>query len=769
MRGLRVLAGISAGVVALACSWTALAAPGGTPAAASAPIGWSPPRAVDTSAPFAVPNSLSAVACPTVKFCLAGDQGGNLLVSNAPAAGSSAWRQTASGFRNENHDLTGVAELICPSAGFCLAAVSQNESAPYSIFTSTDPAGGFTAWHQVRRSLLPQISCPSSALCASTWGHHLIYSVNPAAGGSSVWKTITLSQLTDLSGVSCPTRSFCVATDNAGNVYTSSDPTGGAKAWKSAFVDHTAGIDGPTCASPSFCAAVDGQGNLLYSVNPSGGASAWHQASVPAGVFSLTCLSSSFCYTRTGTDVLTTSDPAGGAGTWHDTDVLGSNFLGGLACASPAMCVAVTGGSVVTTTSPGGGPSAWNPAEIDGVNTIASLYCAGLVFCFGGDDEGNLLDSTNPAAGGPTFGRLPIGGTNGVFTAFSCPVFTFCVAADSQGDILWASPDPGEPSSWHLINVDGSNRITSVDCPTYSLCVAADSAGNIVSSADPLAGASSWHVATLPGDPGPLYVTCVSATFCVSTGKNTILTSTDPAGGASAWPVTASIPAANGIGPVACPSVSLCVAVGEYVYSVNDGPQAVIYSTRQPGGSSPGWHAVPIGDGNGPDQSGTAISCPSASLCLASVAGFLVDSTDPASGEWQSAGLSARLVSCPTTTICLAVSGANVVQVGRVLTPTTTVITSAPASVRRGQKVTVKFRVTAAGNGTNGTPLREVTVSYSDDPVCRGKLSGSGGTATGQCSFRPSKLGHHLLAASYPQRGLLFGGSSGTRRLDVSR
>ena len=144
MRGLRFLAGISAGVVALACSWTALAAPGGTAAgagAASAPMGWSPPRAVDTSPPFAFPLSLSAVACPTVKFCLAGDQAGNLLASTAPASGSSAWRETASGFRNENHNLTGVAELICPTAGFCLAAASQNESAPYSIFTSTDPTG----------------------------------------------------------------------------------------------------------------------------------------------------------------------------------------------------------------------------------------------------------------------------------------------------------------------------------------------------------------------------------------------------------------------------------------------------------------------------------------------------------------------------------------------------------------------------------------------------------------------------------------------------
>ena len=475
-----------AGAITLAGTSFAQAASGGTAAGTAVPMGWSAPVTVDTSPPFATANPLSAIACPRANWCLAGDLAGNLLFSTDPGGGSAAWHKTASGFRNSGQDLTGIAELICPTTSFCLAAVSVNDEPPYRIFTSTDPTGNHSAWHRIRRSLPGDISCPSASLCASGSGHHLIYSADPAAGTSSVWKTITLSQTTNLTGVSCASRSFCLATDNAGIEYTSTNPTGGVSTWKSGLINHLDAISSPSCPSAAFCTALDSGGDLLYSTNPAGGAMTWQGTTAPASIFTIVCVSRSFCYGRdTLGDVLTTSNPIGGRKAWQVTDVAGSEQISAVSCPAAQACAAVAevgaqAGSVFTTTDPGGGPPAWQSAEIDGVNTITSLNCPALAFCVAGDDSGNLLIATNPAGGVGAWSRLHLATPVGVFTAISCAGTSLCVAADNQGDIVWSADPGGGASAWHEADVDGSASITSIACPSATLCVAGDASGNIV-------------------------------------------------------------------------------------------------------------------------------------------------------------------------------------------------------------------------------------------------------------------------------------------------
>ncbi|HET7013064.1 MAG TPA: hypothetical protein VFI65_04085 [Streptosporangiaceae bacterium] len=756
----------------------AQATPGMAAGRTSVPMGWSAPVTVDTSPPFAAPNPLSAIACPKANWCLAGDLGGDLLFSSDPGGGSAAWHQTASGFRNEHQDLTGLARLVCPSTSFCLAAVGVNEGPPYAIFTSTNPTGNHSAWHRVRRSLSGDISCPSAQLCMFNSGHGLVYSTDPGSA-SSTWKSITLSQVTDMTGVSCASRSFCLATDNAGDLFTSANPAAGHPTWKAAFVDHTAELVNPSCPSASLCYALDSHGSLFFSTDPARGASSWQATTAPANLRSLVCLSASFCYARdnSGGDVLTTSDPTGGSSAWHVTDLSDTALISAISCASAEACVAVTGdapgaGSVFVTTDPGGGPTAWHSAEIDGENLIASLDCPSLRLCVAGDDAGNLLIATNPAGGAGAWHRVHLSEPVGDITAIGCAGTAFCVAADNQGDIVWSADPRGGASAWQVADVDGSAWITSVACPSESLCVAGDTSGDIVSSADPASGGSSWHVASLGSSPGALYVSCASSTFCVSTGTTSVFTSTSPAGGGGAWTLTASIPAAAGIGPVSCPTTSLCVALGGFNFSVNDGPSPVVYSTSQPTGNAADWHIVGQGGESFFGRPVRALSCPSASLCLSEDTGVVFDTTNPAGTSvttWQPAGVSAVAVSCPTSTRCVAVSGFSNIQIGTVLTPTSTVVTSAPKSALVGHKITVKFRVRSAGTGKGtAAPTGPVTVSYSDNVKCTAKLSPSKGFSSGECSFTVSRPGNHVLTASYASHGK-FAASSASRRLVVRR
>jgi hypothetical protein len=173
------------------------------------PIGWSAPVTVDVSPPFAAPIPFSAVACPKANWCLAGDVNGNLLFSSDPGGGVTVWHQTSTGFRAQ------FAQLICPTTSFCLAVVGEP---PYAIFTSADPTGKHSAWHRLRKSLPGDISCPSTQFCVSSSVHGLTYSTDPTAGTASTWKSVTLTQLTTLTGVSCASSIFCLATDSAGNV-----------------------------------------------------------------------------------------------------------------------------------------------------------------------------------------------------------------------------------------------------------------------------------------------------------------------------------------------------------------------------------------------------------------------------------------------------------------------------------------------------------------------------------------------------------------------
>jgi hypothetical protein len=101
-------------------------------------------------------STLHSVACPSISLCVAGADGGRLLVSRSPTVPAS-WRATR---------IPGAypyTEVTCHSTSLCLATDEFGFAA-----ISTAPAASASAWHRQGRistGSITALSCPSNRLC----------------------------------------------------------------------------------------------------------------------------------------------------------------------------------------------------------------------------------------------------------------------------------------------------------------------------------------------------------------------------------------------------------------------------------------------------------------------------------------------------------------------------------------------------------------------------------------------------------------------------
>jgi hypothetical protein len=195
------------------------------------------------------------------------------------------------------------------------------------------------------------------------------------------------------------------------------------------------------------------------------------------------------------------------------------------------------------------------------------------------------------------------------------------------------------------------------------------------------ASAADWSVGQLPAkqldgghpDSVPLYsVSCAGESLCVAVGAlDTVAVSRSPSGGATSWQVSYPLYSEpdnrclgeggsaercreprGSLDAVSCASESLCVGVAS---------EGSIYVSTDPAGGAGAWSIGTTGEGSPHLKS---VSCPSESLCVAvsgergPAAGRIVTSTDPESGQWQTAQLPGapdlRAVSCSGTALCVA-------------------------------------------------------------------------------------------------------------------
>ncbi len=171
-----------------------------------------------------------------MSLCVAGDWDGDVVTSTDPTGAGNAW-SVAYVDHNVESGLTGldpqasIGEVSCPSVSFCVASDPTGE-----VLTSQDPTGGASAW-RLRRATprllgapepasLHSLVCPSMSFCA---GLRSALSTNSELSSSEValtydplngaeWARVVIDRVGSLNAISCPTYSLCVAVDGAGNV-----------------------------------------------------------------------------------------------------------------------------------------------------------------------------------------------------------------------------------------------------------------------------------------------------------------------------------------------------------------------------------------------------------------------------------------------------------------------------------------------------------------------------------------------------------------------
>ena len=294
---------------------------------------WSAPEAIANGSP------LTAISCPTINFCAAVDDNGDVITSTNPSGGSGAWTTATI------DPGSFLASISCPTSGFCLAGGDPGGD---EAFVSDNPSGGAGAWTTIT---LPEglegIDCPSTTLCVGVnSGGDVLTSVDPASSPSWVAGVVDPGGL--LSAVSCAGTSLCVTVGQA--IATSTTPAGGATTWRTDTAHR--GLSDVSCPSTSLCVIADSSGNVLVSTDPTRGPSDYTE--------------------HDSIDSLSTYDPAAGLG-----------------CQASGECVlAGQNGDVVTTANAATGPWASRAIDPNGLNGVS---CPTATECVAIDGNGDVL------------------------------------------------------------------------------------------------------------------------------------------------------------------------------------------------------------------------------------------------------------------------------------------------------------------------------------------------------------------------------------------
>lgn len=679
--------------------------------ACASALRWSAPVPATYRPPFARTGSLDAVSCPSVRLCVAVDKAGNVVTATKPTGGFGAWAlaHVYDAYGLYIDPPSGVApDISCPTAYLCVAVDGEG-----NVRTSTNPTAGRAAWTtrrvDRRGAALTGVSCPSSRLCVAVDNRGNVFTSSHPAAGPGAWTESSVDRFDGgLNAVSCPSAHLCFAVDGNGNAVTSTRPTGRLRAWTVRRVDRRGGgLNAVSCPSGHLCVAVDGKGNAVTSTHPFARGAAWTVRRVDRGgrgLKAVSCSAAHFCVAVDGDGYAVTSTrPTGPAWTVRRVD-RGGRGLNAVSCPSAHFCVAVDqNGRAVTSTHPAARRRAWRVVSTgDAENGLSAVSCPFPGLCVAvGDVIATATDPTGPASGWTLSHAFPAGASSG--TSVSCPSVGLCVAGDSNGDILTFTAPTDPARTWTNGNVlppltvceggpNGSNGcyqsdqpIEGISCPSSSLCVGVSSSGvsssRLLTSSDPAAGAKAWRAfdaISLPSLGDLSGVSCPSASLCVVVGGSGVATSTSPAGGLSTWKAysvvlpddyyATSPPRPDFLDAVSCPSASLCVAV--------DNRGNVLASTDPTGG--PGaWTKVFSSSVDAPNRFNGA-SCASATLCVAvDDRGNVVSSTEPATaGTWTVAHADSRTdfirghqvsltgVSCPSVSLCVAVDSAGNVVTG---------------------------------------------------------------------------------------------------------
>lgn len=265
-----------------------------------------------------------------------------------------------------------------------------------------------------------------------------------------------------------------------------------------------------------------------------------------------------------------------------------------ISCPSESLCVVVdSSGDVVASTDPLAGEPTWGPVFTDGGHEFTGVSCASPALCVAVDASGEAFVSSNPASGSwssaASLGKA--------LTSVSCPTSSMCVASEEAGSVVGLLA-----GGWPAAEIDPGGHLRSVSCVDALSCVAVDANGNAFGSESPSGGAAAWHRRAI--DPGQALnaASCVPGGSCVSVdGAGNALASGDPGRAGATW---SSTPVTNvRLQAISCDAAGLCVAGDE---------NGIAWASDSAASALPNWGFSGTGLG-----SLTGISCLPAGACLA--------------------------------------------------------------------------------------------------------------------------------------------------------
>ncbi|HUY86566.1 MAG TPA: Ig-like domain-containing protein, partial [Acidimicrobiales bacterium] len=349
----------------------------------------------------------------------------------------------------------------------------------------------------------------------------------------------------------------------------------------------------------------------------------------PIAMSSDSCVSAAFCMAV---------DHAGNVLSYNGTtwsapaSIDATHAIDSVSCVSTSFCVAVDGRGYEMTW----GGLAWSaPTDIDASIQLNSVSCVSTTFCMAVDGGGNALEYNGSTWSAPGWSN-PMDVSH-IIISVSCESVNLCAAVDLSGDAMMFYG-----TSWVSFTPDTANQFESVSCPLSSgnpFCMAVDNAGNFTTFSG-----SSWSTpATVGTSSGLGSVSCTSPSFCVTTDAITNAYYFD---GVS-WLIQSFGASQPAVSKLSCIHGGFCAGIA---FNGTASQRTTVSS----------WAAPAIVD----TGSFTAVSCPSASECVAvDGTGDIATSNNPAGGAstWSVASNVSTNggftgVSCPSTTLCIAVS-----------------------------------------------------------------------------------------------------------------
>jgi hypothetical protein len=528
----RVFASPGYGLGGVACATVSLcvAVDGGTQIATST----DPAGGVWTVTSVSGAGQLDSVSCPSASLCVIGDFDGGVLTATSPADGASAYTSTdLTGDVNAPNTEFTLLSVSCGSATECVASDDNGD-----LIASDDPEGGASAWrtaHVDGINQLNSVSCAATGLCVAADGVGNVFASTAPNGTKASWRATDNVDPSGFGAVVCSSGTLCLAGGFDSSVAVSRNPSAAAPTWSEtpqlgSGAARRAALVSISCPDASSCVTLDGAGNLLSTGKPAGGSAGWKSRALNPGLGSadsIGCIPGGSCVAAGPLSHVAFGDIRATA-PWKvtnlnlfsidDNGVEAADSLGQVSCASRSLCMAVDHsdgvgdeGLLEVSKDPAGG--SWQQVSLGGpdYDFFTSVSCPSSRLCVAGDGQGDRFAvSMN---GGRNWGFVRGGPGDGI-AAVSCPTRTFCAAVDESGYVLTSTDPSLNRRAWHSRRIEHGS-FTAIACASRSLCVAFGQRDRVLVSSDPGGGVSSWKPAALGS--GLTGVACPSSKLCVVT------------------------------------------------------------------------------------------------------------------------------------------------------------------------------------------------------------------------------------------------------------